>query len=80
MTGGYKRLQLVTRSYNELNEDTRGYRRLEGITDNLFSKEDIPRYFFLVYLLKKVTLGYSGLLGGKGGYKGFQGLTGGYRV
>ena len=38
MTGGHKRLQGVTRSYNELNEDTRGYRRLEGITDNLFSK------------------------------------------
>ena len=37
-----------------------GYRGLEGITDNLFSKEDIPRYFFLVYLLKKVTRDYRG--------------------
>ena len=34
----YKKLQLVTRSYNRLKEDTRDYRGLEGITHNLFSK------------------------------------------
>ena len=50
-----------------MKEDTRGYRGLEEITDNLFSKEDIARYLFLVYFvyrgsrkLQSVTWDYKG--------------------
>ena len=79
MTKSDRELQKVTVGYNGLKEDTRGYRGLKGITDNLFAKLDITRYFFLVYLLNKVTRGYRGRQGLTGGYKRLQGVTKGYR-
>ena len=75
-----------------MKEDTRGYRGLEGITDNLFSKEDIARYLCLVYFvyrgsskLQAVTWDYKGWQGVKlqgltGRYKDLQGVTRGYIV
>ena len=69
----------MTKSDRELQKVTVGYRGLKGITDNLFAKLDITRYFFLVYLLNKVTRGYRGRQGLTGGYKRLQGVTKGYR-
>ena len=54
-----------------MKEDTRGYRGLEGITDNLFSKEDIARYLFLVYFVYR---GSRKLQAVTWDYKGWQGV------
>ena len=49
------------------------------VENDLFSNENVTKYFFHDFFSRSMTWEYRGLQGVTGGYKGLQGVTRGYR-